>query len=311
MGYWWYKRFGIPFVIDYQDPWVNDYYRNHPEVVPPGGRMKYAIIDALHRKMEPTVLRTCSGITSVSPAYPKQLDSRYSFFVDKPRIVLPFPACAEDFERIGESPITQTIFDSNDGNLHWVYIGRGGADLTTSVKGLFTALRDYASIELKKRLRLHFLGTSYAAQDQGKLTLAPLAVEYGLEHIVSESPNRLPYSYTLACLKAAHALLVFGSDDPGYTASKIYPYLLANKPLLAIFHQQSSVIDLIEMVGGAVVVPFSVQSSAILGSQINQLWIQSKQYNQIQTLDLQAFTPYMAATQAKILSNFFLQCLCI
>ncbi|WP_299288396.1 hypothetical protein [uncultured Mucilaginibacter sp.] len=44
---------------------------------------------------------------------------------------------------------------------------------------------------------------------------------------------------------AADALFVPGSDDPQYTASKIYPYLLAQKPLLAIFHQQSTAVKVI------------------------------------------------------------------
>ena len=35
------------------------------------------------------------------------------------------------------------------------------------------------------------------------------------------------------------ALFMPGSDDPAYTASKIYPYLLTRKPLLAIFNAES------------------------------------------------------------------------
>ena len=31
LGPRWKKKFGVPFVMDYQDPWVNDYYREHPE----------------------------------------------------------------------------------------------------------------------------------------------------------------------------------------------------------------------------------------------------------------------------------------
>ncbi|MEO6852238.1 MAG: hypothetical protein ABI203_10315, partial [Mucilaginibacter sp.] len=34
-------------------------------------------------------------------------------------------------------------------------------------------------------------------------------------------------------------------DDPKYTASKIYPYILAQKPLLAIFNAQSPAIPVL------------------------------------------------------------------
>jgi hypothetical protein len=79
LGPSWKKRHGVPFVMDYQDPWVSDYYREHPEVTPPGGRLKYALMDRLNRRNEPRVLKECSGITSVSPDYPKQIAKRYEF----------------------------------------------------------------------------------------------------------------------------------------------------------------------------------------------------------------------------------------
>ncbi|MFS6828152.1 hypothetical protein [Cyanobium sp. ATX-6F1] len=47
---------------------------------------------------------------------------------------------------------------------------------------------------------------------------------------MEERTDRLPLSLTLASLRAADALLVIGSDDPAYTASKLIPYLLARRP---------------------------------------------------------------------------------
>lgn len=79
LGPRWKRRYGVPFVMDYQDPWVSDYYREHPEVTPPGGRLKYAITSWISRRDEPRVLRECSGITSVSDAYLRQLENRYDF----------------------------------------------------------------------------------------------------------------------------------------------------------------------------------------------------------------------------------------
>ncbi|MBK8725013.1 MAG: glycosyltransferase [Holophagaceae bacterium] len=101
LGPRWKRRFGVPFVLDYQDPWVNDYYRKHPEVRPPGGRLKYAAMDALHRWMEPRVLRHCAGITAVSADYPTQLALRYPEMVPPRVLVEGFPGAERDFQRLG------------------------------------------------------------------------------------------------------------------------------------------------------------------------------------------------------------------
>ena len=54
---------------------------------------------------------------------------------------------------------------------------------------------------------------------------------------------------------------IFGSDDPGYTASKIYPYILAEKPLLAIFHEESSVVRILQETNAGTVVTFKTGES--------------------------------------------------
>jgi hypothetical protein len=41
-------------------------------------------------------------------------------------------------------------------------------------------------------------------------------------------------------------LLAVGSESPHYTASKIFPCILAARPLLAVFHERSSVIAILE-----------------------------------------------------------------
>ena len=50
-------------------------------------------------------------------------------------------------------------------------------------------------------------------------------------------------------LKQADALFVPGSDNPQYSASKIYPYLLSYKPLLTIFNSNSPIIEILNEFG--------------------------------------------------------------
>ena len=310
LGPLWQRRHGVPFLIDYQDPWVNDHYRLHPLIKPPGGRLKYAVVDRLNRIQEPRVLRHAAGYTAVSPAYPADLQSRYPFAASIPALVLPFPGSRHDFLNLADFPVSQLPFNPHDGLLHWVSIGRGGADLSQAVEGLFAALRDHGQPSLLQRLRLHFLGTSYAAPGCGIPTIRPLAERHGLGHLVEERTDRLPLSTALASLKAADALLVLGSNDPSYTASKIYPYLLAAKPLLAIQHSRSSVCELIERCGGAQLVRFdATTSTSSLAAAIGRLWLQDDQHSQPLPLDHQAFRPHTAEAQAQQLVAFIRRCI--
>jgi hypothetical protein len=133
------------------------------------------------------------------------------------------------------------------GYINMVYIGRGGTDMYPAITPLFSALKTCldAFPQLFNKFRLHFIGTSYAPPGTGKNTILPLAEQYDLAEYVHETTDRLSFYHTLATLQQADALFIPGSDDPAYSASKLFPYIWSGKPMLTIFHRDSPAQDLL------------------------------------------------------------------
>jgi len=50
--------------------------------------------------------------------------------------------------------------------------------------------------------------------------------------------------------------VAIGSEEAHYTASKIFPYLLSGRPILAIFHQASSVLEILRRSRAGLTVAF-------------------------------------------------------
>jgi hypothetical protein len=197
-------------------------------------------------------------MVSVSPAYVDMFRGRYFWLGENDFTVLPFGAAEADYEFLHASPMRQAVFNPHDGRQHWVYVGRGGDDMNFAVNSFFTALASTLKMqpELKSKLAVHFIGTSYAPKERAAKTIEPLAAGCGLGDVVSESTDRIPYFEALQCLLDADALFVPGSDDPGYTASKIYPYIQARKPLLAVFHEASTVVQILNETKAGTVASF-------------------------------------------------------
>lgn len=308
LGPRWKRKLGVPFVMDYQDPWVNNYYREHPKVRPPGGRLKYWVIDRVHRLMEREVLSECAGVTAVSLAYLIQLRERYPAFATTPFLVQPFPGDTADLRRAASKGSEGEVFDSGDGCLHWVYAGVVIPGMHGTLRAFFRALKQALDGGWEPNLRIHFIGTNYSVN--ALPVIGPIAAEFGLSGLIEELPWRIPYSQVLACLSSADALLVFGSDDPGYTASKIYPYILARKPLLTIFHHDSSVVTVMGEVGGGICVAFSNDDSEeLVAERIGKTWFEGKLWEHLVALNEAAFAPYTAPVAVAKLVAFFQNCI--
>ncbi|MBB6110919.1 Glycosyltransferase Family 4 [Mucilaginibacter lappiensis] len=248
LGTYWKKKFGIPYVIDMQDPWHSDYYQNKPrEQRPP----KYFFSYRLNKYLEPIAIKNADGLISVSEDYIDVLKNKYPVIKNRPSAVITFGAFEPDISIARENQTEfVNLLDARFINI--VYTGRGGADMHQAITPVFEALKKGLTDKgdaFFSRLKFYFIGTSYAPAGQGKPTILPLAQQYGVADYVVEITDRISYYHTLLTLQQANALFIPGSDDPQYTASKIYPYLLTPKPLLAIFNGKSSAIPILKSYG--------------------------------------------------------------
>jgi hypothetical protein len=238
LGAVWKKKFKIPYVIDFQDPWFSNYYNDKPKDKRPP---KYWFAYRLNKYLEPIAVKNADGLISVSANYISDLKKRYPLIKDIPAAVIIFGASEIDRQIALNNQQVFTNFLSAEGK-NLVYVGRGGYDMHSAIIPLFKAVQQLLSTkpQYAEKLRLYFIGTSYAPKDTGIATILPLARKYGLQDVVIEDTNRIGYYNVLAILNSADALFVPGSDDPAYIASKLLPFVLARKPLLTIFNSQSS-----------------------------------------------------------------------
>jgi hypothetical protein len=298
LGPGWLKKFKVPYVLDFQDPWLSNYHQLQSSPQPPGGRFKYGVAQLISQILEPQTVKSASQIISVSPAYPRVLRQRYSNLQEDQFTVLPFGAAEQDFTWASKLGVQQKVFKANDGKRHWVYVGRGGEDMAVALKGLFSAIQEMRAQdpEVWQSIRLHFVGTSYAVGERAVKTIEPIAHEFGLTDLVDEHLHRIPYFEALQVLVESDAILLIGSDDPGYSASKIYPCILAQKPTLAIFHQQSLVIDILKRCQVGRVIPFisnntSQNLSKFIALQLHWLLSLPKKYKpKTNWLEFQAYS---------------------
>ncbi len=108
-------------------------------------------------------------------------------------------------------------------------------------------------------IRAEFHGTSYASPALPQVL--PLAKTMGVEALVEESVPRRGLLETLRRQLDASALLLLGSTDPAYSASKLYPYFLSGRPVLAVVWRNSVLESQLKELSFATVVSFDEKGS--------------------------------------------------
>jgi hypothetical protein len=306
LGRIWKWRFNVPYIIDMQDPWRNDFYLDKPKHERPP---KFWFAYRMDKYLEALAMKKVDGIISVSPGYPKTLMERYKNITPEMCTVIPFGGAVIDFEVLDKTNLKNQLFSKDDGKINCVYIGRGGHDMSLALSGIFSGLKKGLSenASLFSKVKMFFIGTSYAADGKGQKTVEPIAAGFGVEKQVVEITDRLPYFEAMKVLKDADLLIIPGSTDTNYTASKLYPYILANRPLLAVFNEQSSVVEILAHTKAGNCVSFN-NTDAVdeLGTKVYaELHRMLLKIPFVPDTDWAAFEPYTAREATRKQVDFF------
>lgn len=228
-----YHKTRIPYGIDYIDPWVRD-ISNRANL--------RAILSLMMAKiLEPIAIKKASLISGVAKEYfLPAINRNFPPSKEPLQIAMPYGFDPHDHEIV-----------LNDLVLPWqdipnckaiVYAGAFLPNSAKFTKILFSIIKKQIEDNTWDTNRhLFFLGTG----EYPHKSVSEFAHEFGISNYVHEIKQRFPFLHILNFLSKAEGILVIGSTEKHYTASKIYQSILSKKPIFAIFHHKSTVCNVL------------------------------------------------------------------
>lgn len=297
------RRFGIPVVLDFQDPWASAWGEKQPKFT------KAGLSHGLATVLEPRALHGASYITSVSDTQNAQLADRYPWLDRSRMAAIPIGSDPEDFDALRDMPPADTGIAFDGEHITLSCVGNLAPAATPLLEVFIRAVARLRKNqpETAKRLRINFIGTSNQPNDFHSFRIMQLAEDAGVSDIVKEMPARIPYLDALSVLARSDGLLMIGSDEPHYTASKIYPNLMARRPYLSIYHRQSSSHTILTAAGGGVTLAFSStdQLNALEANIFEGLHLLVAKPESLGQSDPRAYAPYESSNIAQQYANIF------
>ena len=289
------RRRGVPVVLDFQDPWISAWGAAQPRT------SKAGLAHRLALKLEPRAVRAASGIISVSAEQNRQMRLRYPDMAIERFCDLPIGGDWDDYEAaVTPLPDKEDVF---------LYAGtllpRSGDVLVA----FFRAVRAMRASEPRRfaRARFRFVGTAAVTDRRAGPVVMPIAEAHGIADLVEEISWRVPFLDALGMMRQARANLMIGSDEPHYTASKIYPALMSGRPFLSIFHEKSSAHEILARCGGGIALSFGEHDDlAVLEPAMQSALARMLDRDvELGTPDRRAIEPFTAHEIARQCATFF------
>lgn len=299
------KKFGVPVVLDFQDPWVSAWGATLSKF------SKGGVSHSLATILEPNALRGAQYVTSVSETQNAELAARYPW-LDRTRMAaIPIGGDPADFDMLRRMGADESNTDIESGCINISYVGTFLPRSHSLIRAIFRAFARLRSIDaqLTKKIRLNFVGTSNQPNHENAYRILPIAEAEGVAEAVREIPERLPYLRALGVLARSDGLLLIGSDEPHYTASKIYPCLMSGRPYLSLFHRASGSHTVLRSSGGGITLAFETadQLAALEPEIADGLRKLAMEPERLGRADPAAYAPFSAASVARQFAEVFNQ----
>lgn len=300
-GRWLHEKTGIPYGIDYIDPWVHDF---------PGSNQflsRHWMATKVANKLEPIAVKKASLITGVAEGYFTPVFDRNPHLKNKCRsLAMPYGGESADHEALAHLKLPPYLFQKDSGKINMVYAGAMLPKAYGPLEEMFKAIAQKKELYLD--VAFHFIGTGRSTDDAQSGTIRPLAEKYGLwQEVIFEHPKRIPYLDVLLHLDAADGVFILGSTEPHYTPSKIYQGVLSGKPILALLHSQSTGVEVIQNSRSGVVLSFAGEAELDrIEKEFNNYWEQFLQFKRDfkkEQIDLRFFEQYSARYLTRQLAN--------
>lgn len=259
------KHFRIPVVLDFQDPWVSAWGRSRPRL------SKAGVAHRLATLLEPTAVAAADFITSVSETQNADMRARYPNFAADRMAAIPIGGDPEDYNALRTMMPSDGSLVLDPLRINLSYVGTIWPAVIDTVRTLVNAVvrvRDLRP-DIYERLRVNFIGTSANPDAADGLWIRPLAEAAGVADAFHEEPRRRPYLEALALQARSDAILMLGSAEPHYTASKIYGVMMTGRPYLSVYHKSSSSHEILSRAGGGIALSFD--GAAALPSLVGPL----------------------------------------
>jgi glycosyltransferase involved in cell wall biosynthesis len=235
-----HRSTGTPWVADFRDLWsLNPFTR------------KARPYHFLERRFEQRTMKGSSLLISVSEPLAEQLESLHS----KKAIVIPNGFDEEDY--LDDVPLLPKLAITYTGQIY-----PGKRDPTPLFEAL-AELRNEGRVS-PNDLEARFFTTTHSA------TISSLVEEHGLQDLVTLH-DPVPFEESVRRQKESAALLLLEWNDPraeGNVTAKIFEYMGAGRPILAIAFEGGEIPKLLERTGTGTVATKVGQIKQVLSTWI-------------------------------------------